>query len=213
MIRSTSPRLQIIVLAAGFSARLGKPKALARVHGMSLLNRTLGVLAPFAIASKIIVVVPPASSRYRIGPHANTTAYVANPRRSAGLSSSVRCGIVRARYSAAVLLLPVDLAQLQRRDIERLISRWHGGRRRIVARRVNGVGARAGTPLILPRFLYPRALELTGDQGLRELVHRLPKDTVRLVDLPSADPDIDTAEDLKRARRRIRPAARPRQIQ
>jgi molybdenum cofactor cytidylyltransferase len=197
------PRLQIIVLAAGFSARLGQPKALARVHGVSLLNRTLAVLTPFAPSSKIIVVIPPGAKRYRIGSHANTVTFVVNPLRAAGLSSSVRRGIARARYSAAVLLLPVDLVQLEHRDIARLISRWRGARRTIVARRVH---AQAGTPLILPRSLYPAALGLTGDQGLREFVRRLPKDGVLLVNLPSAETDVDTVQDLDRARRRVRPA-------
>jgi molybdenum cofactor cytidylyltransferase len=197
------PRLQIIVLAAGFSARLGQPKALARVHGVSLLNRTLAVLTPFAPSSKIIVVIPPGANRYRIGLHASTVAFVVNPLRAAGLSSSVRRGIARARYSAAVLLLPVDLVRLEHRDIARLISRWRGARRTVVARRVC---AQAGTPLILPRSLYPAALGLTGDQGLREFVRRLPKDGVLLVNLPSTEMDVDTVQDLDRARRRVRPA-------
>jgi molybdenum cofactor cytidylyltransferase len=120
----------------------------------------------------------------------------------AGLSSSVRRGITRARYSAAVLLLPVDLADLQRRDIARLIARWRGARRSVVARWVQ---ARAGTPLILPRWLYARARGLAGDRGLRDLVRGLPNDAVSLVMLPSAESDVDTVRDLERARRRVRP--------
>jgi CTP:molybdopterin cytidylyltransferase MocA len=130
----TLPTLRIVVLAAGFSARLGKPKALARVHGSTLIERTVGLLAPFARPSKIIVVIPPGAARYRIGSHARSVAFIANPTRMAGLSSSVRRGITQARYSAAVLLLPVDLADLQRRDIARLIARWRGARRSVVAR-------------------------------------------------------------------------------
>jgi molybdenum cofactor cytidylyltransferase len=202
----TLPILRIVVLAAGFSARLGKPKALARVHGSSLLSRTVGLLAPFAKSSKIIVVIPPGAARYRVGSHAHRVAFVANPKRAAGLSSSVRRGITRARHSAAVLLLPVDLVDLKGRDIARLIARWRGARRSVAARRVQG---EAGTPLILPRWLYARALGLAGDQGLRDVVRRLPKDRVSLVTLPSAEADVDTAQDLERARRRVRPA-RPR---
>jgi molybdenum cofactor cytidylyltransferase len=198
----TLPTLRIVVLAAGFSARLGKPKALARVHGSTLIERTVGLLAPFARSSKIIVVIPPGAARYRIGPHARSVAFIANPTRTAGLSSSVRRGITQARYSAAVLLLPVDLADLQRRDIARLIARWRGARRSVVARWVQ---ARAGTPLILPRWLYARARGLTGDRGLRDLVRGLPNDAVSLVMLPSAESDVDTVRDLERARRRVRP--------
>jgi len=198
----TLPTLRIVVLAAGFSARLGKPKALARVHGSTLIERTVGLLAPFARSSKIIVVIPPGAARYRIGTHARSVAFIANPTRTAGLSSSVRRGITQARYSAAVLLLPVDLADLQRRDIARLIARWRGARRSVVARWVQ---ARAGTPLILPRWLYARARALAGDRGLRDLVRGLPNDAVSLVMLPSAESDVDTVRDLERARRRVRP--------
>jgi molybdenum cofactor cytidylyltransferase len=197
----TLPTLRIVVLAAGFSARLGKPKALARVHGSTLIERTVGLLAPFARSSKIIVVIPPGAARYRIGSHARSVAFIANPTRTAGLSSSVRRGITQARYSAAVLLLPVDLADLQRRDIARLIARWRGARRSVVARWVQ---ARAGTPLILPRWLYARARGLAGDRGLRDLVRGLPNDAVSLVMLPSAESDVDTVRDLERARRRVR---------
>jgi CTP:molybdopterin cytidylyltransferase MocA len=71
----------------------------------------------------------------------------------------------------------------------------------VIARRI---GQHGGTPLILPRWLYSRGLELKGDIGLRELVNTLPRDVLRLVDLPSAGMDIDTPQDLKAARRRFR---------
>jgi CTP:molybdopterin cytidylyltransferase MocA len=99
------------------------------------------------------------------------------------------------------LLLPVDLVDLERRDIARLIARWCGARRRVAARRVE---AHAGAPLILPRWLYARAATIAGDVGLRELVRRLPRHAVSLTDLPSAELDVDTPRDLERARRRTR---------
>jgi CTP:molybdopterin cytidylyltransferase MocA len=114
------------------------------------------------------------------------------------MSSSVRRGLRQARYSAAVLLLPVDLVELRTRDVARLISRWRGSRRTVVARRLHSAAA---TPLILPRHLYARALGVTGDQGLRQFVRGLPG-SVSLVDMPSAAADVDTAQDLARARRR-----------
>jgi molybdenum cofactor cytidylyltransferase len=200
MISCSLPTLRIVVLAAGFSARLGEPKALARVRGVTLLDRTLNLLAPFAADSKVVVVVPPRAGRYRVGVDPKSVAFVANRRRAAGLSSSVRYGIARARYSAAVLLLPVDLVRLDRRDIGRLISRWRGSRRKVVARRTNDGAA---TPLILPRGLYSRARLVTGNLGLRNWVRGLPSELVSQVDLSSAAADVDTVEDLARARRHL----------
>ena len=194
--------LRIVVLAAGFSARLGQPKALARIHGLSVLYRTIRTLSPFRAAASIIVVIPPRAGRYTVGFRRRAVAFVANPDRATGLASSVRLGVSRARHSAGILLVPVDLVELERRDIARLIARWRGARRSVAARRVE---AHAGAPLILPRWLYSRALTIAGDAGLREMVRRLPRHAVSLTDLPSAELDVDTPEDLKRARRRRRP--------
>src|SRR6267378_4052138 len=60
----TQPRLQFLILAAGFSSRLGRPKPLARVRALSLLRRTLTVAARLAPA-KIVVVIPRHAARER----------------------------------------------------------------------------------------------------------------------------------------------------
>lgn len=195
----TLPTLRIVVLAAGFSTRLGSPKALARVRGQRLLDRTIEVLATLVV-EPVIVVVPPGGGRYRTGSTRRVT-FAVNSQRARGLSSSVRRGILCARYSCAVLLLPVDLIGLRRRDVAKLISRWRGARRHVAARKVE---ARAATPLILPHSWYRRALEHRGDHGLREFVRSLPRERVLLVNMPSAEADVDTADDLQRARRRWR---------
>ncbi len=194
------PQLRVLILAAGFSSRLGEPKAVARVHGRSLLRKAIELAASFAPA-RIIAIVPRNAARYRIEARGIAVVFKVNSRRAQGLSSSVRSGITEARYSPAVLLLPVDLINLRRRDVLRLIGSWRAARRRVIARRI---GRHGGTPLILPRCLYSRGLELKGDIGLREMVNTLPRDAVRLVDMPSAAVDIDTPQDLQAARRRFR---------
>lgn len=193
------PQLRIVILTAGFSSRLGKPKALACVHGRSLLRSALQLAAQFTSA-EIIAVVPRNAARYRIEARGINVEFQVNSRRTQGLSSSVRRGIAAARYSPAILFLPVDLVNLRRRDMQRLISSWRAARRRVIARRIVRQG---GTPLILPRWLYPQGMKLRGDTGLREMVNSLPRDALRLVHLPSAAMDIDTPQDLDAARRRF----------
>jgi molybdenum cofactor cytidylyltransferase len=204
-IGGASPQLQIVVLAAGFSSRLGQSKALVRVRGVGLLRRTISVLAPLT-RSNIIVVSPPRCGRYRVELHARRATVVVNRQRAQGLSSSVRCAVGHARGAAAVLLLPVDLVRLQRRDVARLMSLWRGARRRVIARRIGGCG---GTPLILPRWMFRRALALAGDQGLRDFVRHLSREQLGLVRMPSAQTDVDTPQDLAGARRHRRLGAAP----
>jgi molybdenum cofactor cytidylyltransferase len=205
-MNAIAPRgLQILILAAGLSSRLGRPKALARLRGHSLLRRTLALASRFA-AAKIIVVVPRQNARYRVEARGLEVLFAANARRAGGLSSSVLRGIAKARYSSALLMLPVDLAALQHRDVGRLISRWCAARRCVIARRVGQQGetARGGVPIILPRWLYIRARGVTGDIGLRELINTLPERQRVLLDLPSAVVDVDTPADLRAAQRRLR---------
>jgi molybdenum cofactor cytidylyltransferase len=193
-------KLQIVVLAAGFSCRLGQPKALARVHAVSMLRRTLKVASRLA-ADRIIVVVPRNAARYRLEARGIKVRWAVNAQRALGLSSSVRRGIAAARYAPAVLLLPADLIHLKSRDLLRLARRWQSAPRRLAARRINFSGA---TPAILPRWLYPRTSKLTGDVGLREFIQELPADSRTLVDMPSAARDVDTPQDLKDVKRRFR---------
>ncbi len=197
MNRAPRPTLQYVILAAGFSTRLGRSKSLARVRGVSLIRGTVRLLAPLA-ASKIMVVIPPRAVRVRAEVPGRRILWVGNSRRASGLSSSVRRGLAAARRSAAVMLLPVDLAQLKRRDLERMIARWRGARRRVIATRY---GAHGGAPLILPRWLYTRTQLIHGDRGLKELIGSLAPEHVTLVNLPGATRDIDTLQDLQRARR------------
>jgi molybdenum cofactor cytidylyltransferase len=200
MNTSPTPGLRVIVLAAGFSSRLGSPKALARVHGVSLLRGTLKLAAGLRTGG-IVVIAPRNAARLRVESRGIKAAFRANANRGSGLSSSVRRGISAARYCRAVLLLPVDMAHLSQREMGRLVSRWKGAQRKVVARRVEGNGA---APLILPRWLYLESRRISGDVGLRDLLRQLPAGSLVMMPLPSAAFDVDTPNDLNAARRHFR---------
>ena len=216
MMSGALPTPAVVVFAAGLSSRLGAPKALVRVRGLSLLERTLRVLTTLPGGAPIRVVIPARAPRYRIGVGRHAS-FIPNPRRSEGLATSVVIGLRAARHSAAVMLLPVDLARLETRDVARLLNRWRGSRRRVVAHRIvterTGAGRGAcagaelaGTPLILPRHLFRFAGGLEGDRGLRDWLRGLPAHQVILVEMTSADLDVDTPRDLAEARHRLRAA-------
>ena len=198
MIASTQPRVRIVVLAAGSSTRLGSPKTLARVRGTSLIRNTVRLLAPL-VHSPIIIVTPARAARLRAELRGLPVRLVQNPQRAQGLSTSVRRGLAAACPAAAVLLLPVDLARFREAGSRRLLSRWRASRRRLVATRFGGYG---GARLIVPRWLHAQALTISGDRGLRDLVSRLTPENLTLLKLPTAVADVDTPQDLKRARRR-----------
>ena len=198
MIGGDLTGLRIVVLAAGFSTRMGRSKALVGVGGVSLIRRTVSLLAQFA-ANDIVVVTAPRATRLRVELRGYPVSMITNPRPARGLSSSVIRALRETRHSAATMLLPVDLGELMPQDIARMISRWRSARRRVVAR---GIDGRAATPLILPKWLYARAQRLVGDVGLRSLIAALPPDQQLLIEVSSAVRDVDSPQDLAAVRRR-----------
>jgi len=195
----TQPRA--VILAAGFSRRLGRPKALARIRGVSLIRRTLRICVACTTLPPLCILPSRSGSTVRelraLGAH-----IAVNQQRRLGLSSSVRLGVARGRYAAAILLLPVDLAELETRDLARLLRCWCGARRRIAARRLGAAPARGGVPVVLPKTWFRAAAAVQGDVGLRDWLAVVPPTLLRLVTLPSAELDVDTPADLTRARRR-----------
>ena len=198
MMETQLSSLQIVVLAAGFSTRLGRSKSLATIRGISLIRRALTTLSEIT-RQNILVVTAPRPTRVRAELRGFRVSILANPRRAAGLSSSVTLALRKGRWSSATLFLPVDCPDLNALDLGRLISRWRASKRRVAARRTsNG----AATPLILPKFLYREAARQTGDVGLRDFVAGLRAEQRTLLDVPSAKHDVDTRHDLAIARRR-----------
>lgn len=197
MNRSRSLNPAVVVLAAGFSSRLGRNKALVRIHGSTALRTLLFKLAPLTDC-RVAVVVPRRSATLREARRYGGR-HILNPDPGRGMSSSVRCALQQLRYSPAVLILPVDLSQLRRRELAAMIRRWYGHRRKLIARRD---GQRALTPMIIPKHLFHLAAQIGGDVGLRDLIATLPVEERILLDVPSAAVDLDTQIDLDSARRR-----------
>jgi len=195
-----APGLQVVILAAGASRRLGSSKALARIRGETLVRRTVRMLAPLSARAPLLVV-PPRGGRLAVALRGVRVQLRANPLHRHGLSTSLRCGLKAARWSSAVLLVPVDLPRLSGRDLARLVGRWRSAPRRIAARRE---GAAAVTPLILPHRYFGLVERITGDSGLRQRIAELPPSSRVLVGMPSAAADIDTPAQLGAARRRFR---------
>jgi molybdenum cofactor cytidylyltransferase len=198
MMETQLSSLQIVVLAAGFSKRLGRSKSLATIRGTSLIRRTVTTLSKVTHQT-ILVITAPRPSRAQAELRGLRVSILANPRRAAGMSTSVALALRKGRWSSGTLFLPVDFADLNALDLKRLISRWRGSKRKVTARRTsNG----AATPLILPKFLYRKAARQTGDIGLRDFVAGLRGEQRTLLNLSSAERDVDTTHDLAMARRR-----------
>lgn len=210
------PRLAAVILAAGGSRRLGRPKQLLRYRGSTLIERAAR-LARDAAGSEVVVVVGDQRQRLRSLLHRRQRAgsggrrltIATNARWADGLATSLETGIAAlpATTDAALILL-VDQAKIEARDIGRLVSQWRKRPGKPAAARYLG---RAGVPAVIPRRFFRELSALTGDVGARQLLRRL-GDDVSLVDMPAAAFDVDTPDDLESLNReaasRSSPASR-----
>lgn len=183
-----------LVLAAGSGSRLGTPKALVELGGERLVDRAVRVMADGGCAP--IVVVSGAAPFEVAG-----VDVVANPDWATGMGSSLRVGLAALADSEAdaVVVSLVDQPGIGPEVVARVIEAFEAGA--VVATATYGGQRR--NPVLLARATWAEVARLAeGDAGARPYLAAHPAE-VRAVpcdDLGSAD-DIDTAEDLARARR------------
>lgn len=187
----------IILLAAGQSRRLGRPKQLLERAGESLLTKTVN--AALGIDGVPVVVV--------LGAHAERMmpllsdprlVVVQNPDWPEGMASSVRCGltVTRNRFpdTDGMLVIVCDQPGLDTLALQRLIELQRNTGLPAAAASYAG---RLGTPAIFHARLFADLMKLSGDRGARQLLQDLGSD-VAVLPFEEGALDIDTEEDYQR---------------
>jgi molybdenum cofactor cytidylyltransferase len=179
--------LQIIVLAAGGSTRLGSTGEVAPAPGVPLLPLVLSRAT--AVAGHAVSVVLGAQAAERApGLGRLPVSLVVNREWSEGIAASIRAGVLSLPGScAAALLLRADQAGVTSADLQRLTDMWRRSPRSIVAAQYGGS---YGVPAVFPRAEFAALLRLRGAQGA-EVVLRSPTAELIGVPMPSAATDID----------------------
>lgn len=182
-----------VVLAAGLSRRLGRPKQLLVLDGQPLVVHVVR-RALAGEVNRVVVVTGAQDAEIREALDAFPVEIVFNPRFAEGQGTSLAMGIavLSEGVDAAVILL-ADQPGVRPGTIRAAVD----------ARRKTGApvvmaqyGRERGHPVLFGRETFPELLTLDADMGGREVVaaHR---DAVVLVDGGSATPppDVDTEED------------------
>ena len=178
-----------IILAAGASRRLGRPKQLVRVAGETLLRRA--VRAALAGCAPVLVVVGSRAGEMEAHLAGLAVTLVANPDWEEGMASSIRAGIRALPPGAeAALLLVCDQRAVDGDLVRRLLEARRARPDAVVA---CGYGGVRGTPSLFPARCFPALLALRGDRGARD---QLRGDDVTVVPFPGGERDLDRPEDL-----------------
>jgi molybdenum cofactor cytidylyltransferase len=186
-----------IVLAAGLSRRMGRPKLLLPIGGRPVLR--ISVEGVLAAGVRPVVVVTGAEHRELGDALAGLpVALVNNPSPEAGQASSIRIGVGALPPEVeAVLIALGDQPFVAGRVVAGLLAAFRTTGKPIVAPRYRDG---RGNPVLFGRETFGELRQVSGDQGARTVVERNPG-RVALVefDLPMPD-DVDTPEDYARLR-------------
>ncbi|MBZ9760790.1 molybdopterin-binding/glycosyltransferase family 2 protein [Mesorhizobium sp. CA8] len=191
-------KVDIVLLAAGRSSRMGGPnKLLALFDGEPLVRRT----ASRALGSKAaatIVVTGHQRERVRSALSGLGVTVADNPDFAAGLASSLKAGIAKVAPDAAGALIVLgDMPGVSSRDLDSLIDAFRSSGGRSVVR-ASHQGKR-GNPVLLPRSLFAAVAQLEGDTGARHLVEAEGLDVIDVEIGQGASIDVDTREALEGA--------------
>ena len=183
--------MAVLVLAAGGSRRLGRPKQLVRLDGHSLLE--LAVTRAMDLGPLWIgVVVGAGASRLREELRPFPVERIVARHWRGGMSVSLRAGLARVPPEATHLLLTtVDQWAVTPLDLQRLLRPRS---RQLVAAAYEGI---LGIPALFPKRAWRLLAAIDGDRGARAL---LAAPFVRAVAIDNAAFDLDTPDDLRRLR-------------
>ena len=191
-------RVAAVVLAAGNSSRLGRPKQLLEIGSKTLLRRTVET----TLASQVdLVVVSIAKDAIGIAEtlHNLNSKIVEVENPELGQSESIRAGLeVAAQHDFdAALFIPCDLPLLSSDHLNALVAKYQQEEWQIVASRYCEI---LGAPMLIDRALWPELRNLRGDTGARKLLSRY-ADTTSFVDWSEGQFDLDTLQDVEKLRR------------
>ncbi len=185
-------RISAIVLAAGKSERMGRPKALLPFRGATFLENILTVIAASDVRETVVVL---GRHRDEIQGALKLPNAVFNPDYEQGMITSMQTGIrAISGGSEGALLLLVDHPSITTPTINVLIERFAPDR--IV---VPKYGGRRGHPVLFARTVLDEILDLSPALGANGVVWKDPARVVEVgVDDPGVTFDIDTPEDYSR---------------
>ena len=184
----------IILLAAGQSARLGKPKQLLNYKGKTLLAHSLQIAIETQL-QPIVTVLGANLDTLKQSIEPTNTNIVINQEWSEGMASSIRCGIEElvkiAPSIAGIIIMVCDQPYVTAKLLTDLVEKHEDSSKPIIASRYNN---NIGTPALFDKTIFALLLSLKGDSGAKKIMKSNP-DWVETVNFLFGEIDIDTTGD------------------
>ena len=196
-------RVAAIVLAAGASTRMGRPKQQLGSFGRESLLRRSAVEAMRSGCQPVIVVTGAHSDQSAREVSDLSVRVIHNPDWSRGMSSSLRAGLAalatEANEAHAAIITVCDQPFARAPVLAALSSAYRSSGSGIVASEYGGT---LGVPALFARAHFAELAGLSGTAGAKQVIQAHASD-VRRVPFPDGAVDIDTWEDYCRFSRRV----------
>lgn len=199
MTANSLPKIGGILLAAGGSSRLGRPKQLVKFEGKTLIRRAAATLIS-ADCDPVVVVLGAETDLCAAELTGLGINVVVNSEWETGMSSSIRAGLgellkIEPGVDAVVITL-CDQPFISSVQIDALIDRFREASDLIVAAKYRDT---VGVPALFSSETFGDLVNLKGDKGARQIIRRRHKD-VASVSIEEASFDVDTDDDEKMLR-------------
>ena len=186
---ATAGSVALLLLAAGASTRMGRPKQLLPYHGRTLLRHA----AETAVASGCapFVLVTGALHDELVAEVADLPIQVVrNKHWESGMASSIQTGLtaVAPAQPRAVLIMLADQPLVTPELLRQLVARQQQTQAPVVA---TAYGATLGVPALFAASQFPALRRLQGAQGAARLIASLGNAVAR-VNFPAGLVDVDT---------------------
>ncbi|MFN8178753.1 MAG: nucleotidyltransferase family protein [bacterium] len=190
--------MEAIVLSAGSSTRLGRPKALLPLEGTTLLGRVLATLREAGLDRGVLVLGEHAEE---ILARVDVAPFVArrNPHPEAGRMGSVHVGLHVVAPDAAALLWPIDRPFASAATVRALVEAVEGAARN-VGWIVPAFGRGRGHPVLLRVPVLAAVRAAPPDASLRDVLAATGATRLEVpVDDAGIHVNVDTDVDWERA--------------
>lgn len=193
---ASGPAVAGVVLAAGRSLRMGRPKALLPVEGRTFLEHAVTVLQEGG-CEPVVVVIPAGAAGLALEAEGAGGRAVENHDPDAEQVDSLRVGLAAIPAGpAAAVVLPVDFPRVDPAAVEVLIGAFRLGGAPIVRPVHRGT---PGHPVLFARSLWEELSAPGLEEGARDVVHRHRAEIEEVpVDDRGVTVDVDTPADLER---------------
>jgi len=196
-----------VLLAAGASRRMGRPKLDLAFGSETMFSRSLRNLLAAGLDRVLVVVASGGEARGELNEaHKDDerVEVVVNPYSKDGLASSLRCGLERLPQETRVVLVALADKPLVKPETIRMLTETFDKAGARIAHPV--YRGEQGHPVLFVAELVEELLTLRGDRGGKSLLTRYRDEVLEIaVDDPGVCVDIDTPEDYEKASQAFKP--------